>query len=107
MALGIPASCDCGTVMRACVPKDLAFSHITGQSVDWRRLDACESARGELEAVRHLAALLGQRFVELDEVGDARCPSCGQTVSILAPLHRFMQVVPTLQALHRDRASPV
>ena len=83
MAIGLLYTCTCGRRFKAYVPKQQLFRTMTGNTVDWEKIDRREEDEGSVEEVKRHAAFTKCSFVDIRGGEQLRCPSCSHEVNLM------------------------
>ena len=101
MALGFLYTCTCGKRFKAYVPKHRMFCTITGDTVDWERIDQRDEDEGQVEEVRRQAQLTHSSFVDVRGNERLTCPDCEREIDLIS---HFRGVMTGLTFPRRDVA---
>ena len=75
---------------KAYVPKQKLFQTVTGNSVDWERIDRWEEDDGCVEDVERQANVTQCSFVDVRGGERLKCPSCSHEVNLMTHFRAVM-----------------
>jgi len=94
MALGFLYTCSgCRKRFKVYVPKQTLFRNITGETVDWERIDRREEEEGGVEEMKRQARVTQSSFIDMRGGESLQCPACDHKVDLL---HHFRTVMTAL-----------
>lgn len=91
MALGFLYTCSgCGKRFKIYVPKQKLFRNLTGETVDWERIDRREEEEGGVEEVKRQATFTQSSFVDIRGGERLQCPTCNHEVNLMRHFRTVM-----------------
>ncbi|MBT3346130.1 MAG: hypothetical protein HN712_10225 [Gemmatimonadetes bacterium] len=91
MALGFLYTCSgCRKRFKVYVPKQTLFRNITGETVDWERIDRREEEEGGVEEMKRQANGTQSSFIDIRGGERLQCPTCNHEVNLLRHFRTVM-----------------
>ena len=91
MALGFLYTCSgCRKRFKVYVPKQTLFRNITGETVDWERIDRLDEEEGGVDEVKRQANFTQSSFVDIRGGERLQCPKCDHEVDLMRHFRTVM-----------------